>query len=150
MCEARLSLEHVKLGCLRGASPRNILQPTRCCSPVHGSASIRVNLHEQLGDLVFGQVASKVGAQLLTELVDVELSAAVIIRLLQSAWDWWQLKVGLLCTSGLAAAQLTHGTQFVIPDILWLSAPPCLVLTLQVQGDASINQFAWHSVLHSA
>ncbi len=51
-------------------------------SPVNRAAGIRVNLKEELPDLWDGQVAAKVRAKLLAELINVQLPTAIPIGFL--------------------------------------------------------------------
>jgi len=61
------------------AMPACEMSGPRLHSPVHGASSVCINLHEQLRDLLPAQVAPEVRTQLFTELVNVQLAAAILI-----------------------------------------------------------------------
>ena len=52
--------------------------------PVDGAICIGVDFHEELRDLLLGEVLAEVRAELLAELFDVELAGAVVVRILRA------------------------------------------------------------------
>ncbi len=90
-------------------------------SPVHGAASVCINLHEQLPDLLQREVAPQVGTQLLTELIYVKLPAAILIGILCVQVGCLRVlqRAGTLCTAHVAHVKdLFQHLQLVHIDFL--------------------------------
>lgn len=56
--------------------------------PVNGTAAVGIDAHEELGHLRLAEVGSKEGAQLVVELLRVQLAAAILVCLLWLKRVW--------------------------------------------------------------